>query len=80
MSHTHTWISWGEQLGSETDHATQGSSSEKESLNFWMEKPVGLAAAGETPSLTGEFLGETHRGLECTQTHPLGKQHQKGPI
>ena len=38
------------------------------------------AAAGETPSLTGEFIGETHRGLECTQIHPLGNQHQKGPI
>ena len=38
------------------------------------------ATAGETPSLTGEFVGETHRGLEHTQTHPLRKQHQKGPI
>ena len=37
-------------------------------------------AAGETPSLTGEFTEETHRVLECTQTHPLGNQHQKGPI
>ena len=36
--------------------------------------------AGETPSLTGEFIGEIHRILEHTQTHPLGKQHQKGPI
>ena len=35
---------------------------------------------GETPSLTGEFTGETNRVLECTQTHPLGNQHQKGPI
>ena len=23
---------------------------------------------------------ETHRVLKCTQTHPLGNQHQKGPI
>ena len=37
-------------------------------------------AAGETPSLTGEFVGETHRVLECTQTDPHGNQHQKGPI
>ena len=51
-----------------TDCATQGSS-------------VGIeAATGETPSLTGEFIGETHRVLERTQAHPLGKQHQKGPI
>ena len=38
------------------------------------------AAAGETPSLTREFIGENHRGLECAQAHPLGNQHQKGPI
>ena len=35
---------------------------------------------GETPSLTGEFIGETHRVLECTQTYPPWNQHQKGPI
>ena len=40
---------------------------------------VGVAAAGETPSLTGEFIGETHRVLECTQTEPTGNQHQKSP-
>ena len=38
------------------------------------------AAAGETPSLTGEVVGETHRGLECAQAHPLGNQHQRGPV
>ena len=37
-------------------------------------------AAGKTPSLTGEVVGETHRGLEGVQAHPLGKQHQKGPM
>ena len=41
---------------------------------------MGVAAMGETPSLTGEFTGETHRVLECTQNHPPGNQHQKGPI
>ena len=35
---------------------------------------------GKTPSLTGEFTGETHRILESTQTHSPGNQHQKGPI
>ena len=40
------------------------------------ENPLGVEeAAGETPSLTGEFVGETHRGLERTQAHPLGNQH-----
>ena len=41
---------------------------------------MGVEAAGEIPSLTGEFVGQTHRVLEHTQTHPSGKQHQKGPI
>ena len=36
--------------------------------------------AGETPSLTGEFIGETHRVLECTQNHAPGNQHQKCQI
>ena len=38
------------------------------------------AAAGETPSLTREVIGETHRGLECAQAHFLGNQHQSGPV
>ena len=38
------------------------------------------AAEAETPSLSGEFTAETHGVLECTQTHPPGNQHQKGPI
>ena len=41
---------------------------------------MGTAAAGETPSLTEEFVGETHRVLERPQTHPPGNQHQTGPI
>ena len=28
------------------------------------------AAVEETPSLTEEFVGETHRGLEHAQAHP----------
>ena len=38
------------------------------------------AAAGETPSVTGEVVGETHRGLEHAQAHLLGNQHQSGPV
>ena len=41
---------------------------------------MGAAAAGETPRLTGEFVGETHRALVHAQTHPPRNQHQKGPI
>ena len=35
-------------------------------------------AAGETPSLTKEFVGETNRGLEYTQTYKPRNQNQKG--
>ena len=45
-----------------------------------MKKPVGVEELGETASLTGEFVGEIHRVLECIQTHPAGNQRQKGPI
>ena len=38
------------------------------------------AAAGETHSLTGEVIGETHRGLGRAQAHPFGNQHHRGPI
>ena len=48
--------------------------------NLWLKKPMGVEVAGETPSLTGEFVGETHRVLECTQNSLRGNQHQKGPI
>ena len=43
---------------------------------------MGVEAAGETPSLTGEFSGETHRVLECKKKTPHlpRNQHQKGPI
>ena len=48
--------------------------------NLRRKKPVTVDVAEEAPSLTGEFVGETHRVLECPQTHPLGKKHQKGPL
>ena len=41
---------------------------------------MGVEVAGETPSLTEKFSGETHRVLEHTQTHPPRNQHQKDPI
>ena len=74
-------INRDEKLRSETDNTTQCSSSRKESLktcgckNLW-----GAVVAGETPRHIQEFVGETHRALECTQTQPPGNQHQKGPV
>ena len=48
--------------------------------NPWLQKLVEVMAARETPSLTGEFTGETHGVLECTQTHPPENRHLKGPV
>ena len=31
---------------------------------------MGVVVEGESPSLTGEFVGGTHRVLERTQIHP----------
>ena len=45
-----------------------------------MKKPVEVEVAGKIPSLTGEFIGETHRALERTQNYPPRNQHQKSPI
>ena len=42
--------------------------------------PMWVVVVGETPSLTGKFIGEPHVVLECTQTHPPGNQQQKVPI
>ena len=78
--HIRMWINWEEQLGRGTDCATQGSSMGNKASKPLTEKPVGVEVVGETPSLTGEFIGEIHRVLECTQTHPPGNQHHKGPI
>ena len=44
------------------------------------EKSVGVEVAGETPSLTGKLVGETHGVIEHTQANPPRNQHQKGPI
>ena len=73
-------INWEEQLGSETVRKTQVCSTGNKASHLWLKKPVWSAAARGTPSLTGEFFGETHRVLECTQNHPPRNQHQKGPL
>ena len=48
--------------------------------NLWLQKLVSVAVVGGTPSFTGEFVGEAHRVLGHTQTHPARSQHQKGAI
>ena len=39
-----------------------------------------VVEAEETPRLPGEYVRETHRVVERTQTHPPGNQHHKGPM
>ena len=70
---------WGGRQTPQPRAPVQGN----EASNLWLKTPVGVeAAVGETPSLTGEFGGETHRVPECTQAKesaPPRNQHQKGP-
>ena len=65
-------INQEEQPGSETSHNPAFKHREIKPQNLSLKTPVGVAAAGETPSLTEELVGKTHRVLECTQTHPPG--------
>ena len=45
-----------------------------------MKTPVGVeVAAGETPSLTGEVVGETHRGLERAQALEILPTQESAP-
>ena len=46
--------------------------------NLWLQKPVGVVAGGDTPSLTGEIIGETHRVLEHTN-QPTQESAPEGP-
>ena len=75
-------INQEEQLGSEIDYTRVPIKEKKASKTLTVKTcgMLGVVMAGETPSLTGEFIGETHRVLECIQIHPLGNQHEKGPI
>ena len=70
-------INWEEQLGSETDQVSMQGNKASELLT---KIPVRAEVVEKIPSLTGEFVGETHRVLEYTQNHPPWNQHQKGPI
>ena len=50
--------------------------------NLWLKKPVGVEMVGETPSLTGEFVGETRRDPQSPRTYtklPTWKSAPEGP-
>ena len=38
---------------------------------------MGIAVVGETPSLSGESIGDAHGILECTQAQPPRNQYLK---
>ena len=46
--------------------------------NLWMKKPVMVEVVGETPSLTGEFFGETH-GPRTYTNPPTQRSVPEGP-
>ena len=75
-SHFHVWVNQEEQQITQPRVPAWGNKASKPLT----ETPVGVEAAGETLSLIGEFVGETHKVLEHTQTHPPGNWRQKGPI
>ena len=76
-SHIHAQINWEEQ---NRPH-NLGAPGQRNKASNQIENPLEVeAAAGETPSLTGELVGETHRVPEHTQAHAPRKQHQKSPI
>ena len=60
-SHSCMWINQEEQeqLGSKRLHNPGFQLREIKLQNLLLKKPVGVEAAGETPSLTGEVVGET---------------------
>ena len=64
----------------ETKENVQGINSDGKETGTQINTVEVEVAAGETPSLTGEVVGEIHRGLERAQAHPLGNQHQRGPV
>ena len=70
-SHICVQINWEEQLGSQTDCATQGSEQENKA-----SKPLVVKTCG---GCSDRRNSQPHRGsyrvLECTQTHSLGNQH-----
>ena len=67
---------WGARQTTQPRFPGQGNKASKPLI----EKTCGGLWWGEAPSLTGEFVGDTHRVLEHTQTHSPRNQHQKGPI
>ena len=81
QSHIHMQINQEEQLGSKKTVQPRAPAQGNKASNRRLKTLVGVEVpVGETPSLIGEFSGETHRGLERAQAHSPGNQHQKGTI
>ena len=70
------WINGEEQLGSETDYTTWGSSTWNKASKPLAVKTCGSYMAGETASLIAESTIGSHRVLEHAQAHPPRNQCQ----
>ena len=71
-SHFHVWVNQEEQQITQPRVPAWGNKASKPQI----ESVVSVVSLGDTPNLTGEFIGETHRILEHTQTHLPRNQHQ----
>ena len=79
-SHIHVWINWKNNWGvRQTTQPRVPAQGNKASKTLAI-KTCGACSGRRKPSLTGEFVGEAHRVLEFSKTHPPGNQHWKGPI
>ena len=59
-------INQEEQLGQDRLRNPGFQSGKRKPQNLWMQTPVGVVVVGETPTPTGEFVGETDNVLEHT--------------
>ena len=72
-SHIYMQKNQEEKLGSEIDHATR--------VPVWRNKASRLLAVKTSRGSGGRrVFWRDPQVIECTQTHPPGNQHQKGPI
>ena len=68
-----------EQLGSETDHTTQGFSMREKKPQPLAVKPAETAAAGESPSLTGRVHWRDPQGPRKYTNPPIWESATEGP-
>ena len=76
LSRRQAWGKAGEQRGS-ANPGFQRKKLKTQNHSLW-KISVGIVAAGETPSIIGHYIGETHKVQKHAQTHPPTNQYLKG--